>query len=541
MFKKIQNHLLLHHPLLWNLKIVPVLAVAIILHSILFIMGYTSGTIDFTITENDYIPDVKFAIITFFCVVIAVFTLIIWLVFYSRNNSFKSFYPKNNGALYKEWLLILFVCIVNSTYPLTYFYASNIRATSYLTEDEFAKRIDIISMASIFAGDDFNTNEVAEYDSITGKEINFDKAHYFGKLYYRNSLMNKAMYNFPYNDFTKDSVSEYRVKRWLYEGRKDSILWLMGEMDKIVKYHKLKSTITPQQWLDKIYNAPGFTRYADIATTDYYIVNLNPDVYNYEYDDGDYEYGTNYNEEYSSRMRPDTVVTKTVGDSLIISNRYDTISVNIVENDVRMIKGIRHIYAKNMVPFDRLENAYSEISRAYSDRNTELAIALSLLYFCFTLSALILSFRVTSGRNWLISLVSFGIAAITTGILFVFIDEMVGYPLSRFTDEGYFVFWVIIEITLLAILFFKKKRKSITAVVLNIAVWLLPWLLPTISGILMETYSDYYRMHNHQRPDLQDTFHYYIAFIAIAFIVIHFISMYFFTQRIKQWKGLAEA
>lgn len=534
MFKKIQNHLLLHQPLLWNLKIVPVFAAAVIIHIILFIMGYCSGTIDFSNTGNDYLPDGKFALIVFFCVVTALFTIIIWLVFYLRNNSFKSLYPKSHGSLFKEWLLILFICLINGSYPLTYFYASNLRATSYFESEEFNRRIDIMSMASIFAGDNFNMMDNAEYDTIKGDLVNTNKCRYFGRLYYRHSLLNKAMHDFPNNDFKKDSVLEYRAKRWLHDGRKDSLLWLMQQTDKIVKYHDLKATITPQQWLDKIYNAPEFIKYADIHTKEYYIVNLNPDRYdelNYDYETGEYA---------AAKMLPDTVITKTVGDSLVISNKHDTISLNILENDIKMIKGIRYVYPKNVIPLDKLEDAYGEISRAYSDRDTGLGVALCLLYFCFTLSALILSFRVTSGRNWLIALVSFGISAIITGIVFVFIDETIGYPLRRFTGQGYLLLWIGVEITLLLIFFFVKKKKGITAILLNVAAWLLPWLLPAIAGVIVSIYEDYYNLYYHERPLIYQTLRTYTFALAIMFIIIHFIAMYFFTKRIKQWKGIPE-
>ena len=48
MFKKIQNHLLLKYPLLWNTKFVPMLVIGSVLNIIYFGIGYTNGIIDFS-------------------------------------------------------------------------------------------------------------------------------------------------------------------------------------------------------------------------------------------------------------------------------------------------------------------------------------------------------------------------------------------------------------------------------------------------------------------------------------------------------------
>jgi len=40
MFKKIQQYLLTHYPLLWNIKIVPVLATTLIVNLLFFMSGY---------------------------------------------------------------------------------------------------------------------------------------------------------------------------------------------------------------------------------------------------------------------------------------------------------------------------------------------------------------------------------------------------------------------------------------------------------------------------------------------------------------------
>ena len=90
MLDKIQNNLLLTRPLLWNMRIVPVIAVTVALHIIFFITGYISGTIHFTDTSY-WSYDSGSAVMVFFAITLAILVTVIWLVFYFRNNAYKSF------------------------------------------------------------------------------------------------------------------------------------------------------------------------------------------------------------------------------------------------------------------------------------------------------------------------------------------------------------------------------------------------------------------------------------------------------------------
>jgi hypothetical protein len=530
MFKKIQNHLLLHHPLLWNIKLVPVVTITVLLHIIVFIIGYTACNIDFTTDGNNYIRPITTVIVIFFGAIIALFIFIIWLVYYFNNNSFKAFYPKNSFSLYKEWLLILLICLITSTFPLSYFIGTNLKATNYFSESELQYRGDIISMASIFAGDDFN-DYGSEYDSIDSVYVQPKFYTYFGKEYSVNSLLNKSIHSISYREHDEDSIMEYRVKRWLHEKRRDSIAWLFTEFDKIAKSHNIKYNLTPNTWLEKIYHPDGYTEYPKIETKERYIVNLslrNEPFYESDEDEED--------------MQPDNASVKQVGDSLIISDPYNRIAINLTENDVRLEKGIRYVYPKNYVPLDVLEDSYSEINAAYHNRKGFWIALLGFVYFCLTLSAVIFSFRVTTGAKWLIALIAFGLTAAITGIITVFIDETVGYPLRRFADESYFALWILIEISILAYFLFKKNKKNTKSILLNIALWLMPWILPVLTIISIEYYNDMLRVNGYERDIYTVNFiENNIVILALTFIVVHLAGMFFFTKAIKKWKGTAES
>ena len=96
MFKNIQKYLLIHYPLLWNTKIIPLVFYAILIHIVFFIIGFANGAIDFTETETNYRYNSNDGTFGFLCVLVTLLSIIIWVVSYFKNNALKSFYSKNN-------------------------------------------------------------------------------------------------------------------------------------------------------------------------------------------------------------------------------------------------------------------------------------------------------------------------------------------------------------------------------------------------------------------------------------------------------------
>lgn len=116
MLKKLQNYLLEHYPLLWNMRLVSVLSVILLLHLIHFMVGYQSFDDLDTYGWRD--PESRFFSTPFvmFSFIISTVVFILWLIRVFRNNAFKSFYPFSNGQLFAQMMIIFFVCLLNITY-----------------------------------------------------------------------------------------------------------------------------------------------------------------------------------------------------------------------------------------------------------------------------------------------------------------------------------------------------------------------------------------------------------------------------------------
>lgn len=508
MFKNIQNHLLLRHPLLWNTKIVPVLAGMIVLHLLFFTIGYVNGKIDFTETGFEYFNyDTDSPTVIFFNVFLAILVFVIWLVYYFRNNPYKSFYPISNTSLYKEWLIILLVCVLNSSYSASYFYGKDVRHRGYMAEKEMAYRLDILSMASTFTDGGFE--RPYEIKIINGERKRFDKdfVDFKGKRYSLKSLMNKSIYQFTYQSTKKDSLNKLRVMTWMAENRKDSVLWLMKEFDKIAKDHELKSNITPEKWLNLTYNSPDFAQFAVIGKIESYPIDQN------------YKYYDTYN---SSQDYEE-----------VIAPSAEQMTVDTTYYAIKDSKGISYAHAKYYVPATQLDNAYNQISGGWTSPELNAEGGLIYLYFGFVLAMAVFSFRVTSGRSWLIAFVALGATGLLTGIMSI-ITAGAAFP----------ILWVIITIALFIIFLTicsDKSGKGQSAIILNNILWLSLWLIP-LGIFVVETSFTYDYINGERQPNpVKEWVQENITLIMYVNLLWTIVYMFFLAKAIRKWKGIAEA
>lgn len=482
MFNKIQNYLLLRHPLLWNIKIVPILAATLGINLLFFLIGFGKGSLNFTKSNSSYRLDDDTPTIIFFSILLSLIVLIVWLVYYFRNNAFKSFYPKSSASLYKEWLLILLISFLNCTYTAAFMWGQDARRTSYFSAEETQHRLDILTMASLFT--EYSLEEAYADVAPVMDTIATVEAVPEAVEEKKTSLLHKQVQGFGYYHgggmvrrykgyLNRDSINNERVKKWLMNNRRDSVVWLFTEFDKIAKDHGAKSNVTPEQWANLVYHSPEFTDYELVATSN---------------GTDDDEYGR-----YTSRLYT----------------------------------------PKYYVPYKALHYNYDQIHESRYRPFITYESVLGYLIAAFSCSLLIFSFRVTSGRGWLIALVSVGIAAILVGLM----------SLVMQSGTAYAVIWLMI-IAGLAIYYLsitaQKAGKGVTDIVLNALLWLLGIVIPLICGIIVAN-RNYSLEYWEKRSGLGWWIEQHlleIAYFNLAFIVGY---MFFLSISIKKWRGISES
>ena len=511
MLKKIQKYLLLNYPLLWNTKIVPFSILLIIINLIFFLIGFDRGKINFYETNKNYSYDSAEPIITFIGGLISVLIIIIWLVFYFKNNAFKSFYPKKNYDLFKEWLIIFVIGFLTTMFSVCYLFAKEVRVRSYFSEKEAKQRCEILSQGSIFLDGSFAVtyhDSISESGDTTKVENNFAK--FREKTYKVNSLINKNIENFEFFDNVDDSLMEVKVRNYLYNQDKPAIQSILKNYLKIAREHNLRANINENEWFDLVYNPQQYEE-INIVGKQKFVSDYNNNI-----DESAAVYNQGYND----------------FDSL---NRYKITRNTFVEE-----------VFKHYVPAANLNHAYNEIATAWVSPDITAGTLLFPIYLALGFSLLVFGFRITSGRNWLIAAIALGLIAIVFGLI-----------AALFSDPNVFLGLVDVLILVLFLYFMaivhKKQQKETSGIAINALLWLFGTIIPLNYFLVKEfyrvRYSDIYysenkiiklSQHDLDIKNFMALLDDYLPFMIVFNIVFIFIFMFFITTKIKKWRGIPE-
>ncbi len=496
MFNKIQKKLLLKYPLLWNTKFVPMVCIGLLINLLYLFIGYVDGAIDF---KERYDSNLDFTFFSF-CFLISVVLLILWLVNYFRNNSLKSFYPKSKYSLFFEWIQILAIILLLIGFYFPFEIGRKLHKTSYITQTEAKKRCDIISKADFFIDGSFGEAEIDSVNSvlkdtvINGEPI-YENIVYkdyvtiFGKNFSTTSLINRNVREFAFFTEAEDSLRRVEVQKLLFKDKKDQVKKIMTDYMSIVKEHGLSTNLSTEKWLKITYNYPDFKKYELINSN---TPNDSTDIYS-----------TNYNDE--------DVVTA-------VAANYET----------------KKEYSKYYIEQNTLSHNYQVIARAYTNSIFKEDSLLPFLYFGFGLSLLIFSFRVTSGKSWLIAIVSLGVLNLVLGIISAISNEFITYSILMILSIVALVLYYLVTIK-------KKSNQKLSKIVLNLLLWLFGALIPLVYSAYFEIYkksiqhleSYYYDQHYMFLSD-------FVPRMLSINLCIVFVSMFFLCSSIRNWKGIAE-
>ena len=497
MIKKIQKHLLLNNPLLWNIRIIPLLLIILLVHLLFFGIGY--WVTDVTFSENYYYYYSHFrelGLLYFFTVLTGLLILIGWLIFFNRNNGFRTFYPLKPSQLYLQWLLIFIITAGLALIPYTMSQGYDVKWKSQASLEETKKALEIIDKVTLLLPSgysyDYNDNNytykenidypipVPENRELDVYSLNLGKYDYYydekGKIqitgYIGPSILFYKSYN--YNEENKKYLSldqikqisyDEKLKNWLKTGEKDSVINVMKDFYDLHQKHNLKTNLSPELWFAKIYNPPFFE--------------LNDDP-------------------------------------LIKKNKS-------YSND------------KFYFQYDELKSAYRHIESIYDYNNEDMQwFLLVSLCIAIVISFLIFSFRVTTGKSWLIAFITIGVlffSVILLSIAFGNIHHREEEIIILFNT----LFWIALFFVLLTGIIMKiksKGNKGRSNIYINLFLWLIPAIIP-LAFFTVFVYADL--IGSDINIESENVFYMFwinsIIMIAIMFPI---------SVLVRKWKGLAE-
>lgn len=512
MLKNIQNNLLLKYPIIWNTKFVPMLLIGVLFHVIFFALGYYDGTIDFSNQTN---VDINVSA-TLFGILISIIITILWLVNYFKNNSLKTFYTKSNYSLFYEWIQVFIICLLLISFYVPFHIGEQLHQKSYFSLEETKARCKTISTADIFIDGYFKRTEVDSLasnlvDSLGNKtHKNFDaratkkdyevdvveviqddtQLVYYDYILFKNkkydeySLLNRSIYEFSIFDKKQDSIHEFEVKNWLYEDNSFAVKNLLNTYLGLLKEHKLATNLDLNKWFEITYKKPEFV---------------------------DFLYIIPYLEEYETENS--------------FSGIYQYNPEGYRDNDSK--------YSKYFIQQDVLKHKYDLVSKAHSNPYFEFEAILGFLYGALAFSLLIFSFRVTSGKSWLIALVTVGVLNIVFGVIAaVSSSEYIYFYLILFSILGVIGYFFRV--------YFKKKSIQWSTISLNLFLWTFALIIPIVYFLILDSYRKerrYYEDYNSPEFNWLNT--HIVEMFTLNFIIA-FVVLFIMSLVIRKWKGIAE-
>jgi hypothetical protein len=508
MFKDIQKKLLLKYPLLWNTKFVPMVAIGLLLHLIFFGLGYLDGTIDFSNRNN---LDIEVTCILF-GVLLVIIIIILWLINYFKNNSLKSFYSKSKYSLFYEWLQIFVVSVLLITFYIPFSVGKQLHQKNYYSLEETTNRCKTIATADMFIDGSFAETEIdslasglidslgnvinqEKIDSINNNNPDYypeslaesytykDHIIFNGKKYDQFSLVNRNTFEFTVISREQDSLNKIQVQNWLHQDNQAEVKKLMDNYLSLIREHDLATNLNMDKWFEIVYKAPEFDEFLYIQ----------PYLKQYETDN----------------------------------------SYNSYDYATKIGNGERK-YSKYFVQQDVLKDKYDIVSEAHTDSFFKIEMILGFLYGAFGLSILIFSFRVTTGKSWLIAIVTTGVINIVYGILtaIIGIGDMYAY-LILFTILGIIFYFFLI--------YFNKKNLQLSRIALNLFLWSFIGIIPLIYFLIQEHYlrGEHRYNYNYTSPEYEWMKDHIIHMFSLNFI-LSILTLFFLSKVIRTWKGISE-
>lgn len=197
MIKRTNQYLVTHHPQIWNTKLVWVLGASFITHIIFYIAGYLhfddfAKLHQYTRIDNNFVESTNVG----FAALMSFLILIIWLVFYLRNNPFKSLYPLKKSYFIAEFAIIALVVASSVTFYKTYALGFCQAVKNKTADIDLVEQINTYNLAKAFIPED-----AADYKihSVC------DSIDYIDSL---NSL-NRTIWDAESESFVYDSTKAY--------------------------------------------------------------------------------------------------------------------------------------------------------------------------------------------------------------------------------------------------------------------------------------------------------------------------------------------
>ncbi|WP_282629552.1 hypothetical protein [Empedobacter sedimenti] len=578
MFKKINQTLITKYPLIWNLKFIWILLTVLIFNLIAFINGFLFFSKKSQLQESGLYEVFFNSGIAIYYVLIGVIIGVIWLYFYIKNNRFKSNYPTSINYLFKEFLAVFFIFFLMFYVPNSFKAGLKLRVSNYMSEEQYLKDIDIINrtqgftLQSGFGYDNYSRNlPVPAFDSLVSeketrelydknkKEYLITNPHdsydvflepYFRNPEYETLLRDYFPERFSYSKiYFNQTYQPLKKNNSSTESFQEETTYALDSVaigiDSVAYASPVNASEKPQTY----FNLASLYNYSFLA-----FQNPKDSALNHQFYDKQWIALLQKNDRKAIEILlnnyTDLLKKQEIGYQFKHKNWIDYlpqypyyfIDHKLIYLDDKQAPDNK---LNDYINQDSLNKVYENIEFAKYN-STWLEYIQYYLLIALIITVLIITFRFSSFKVWLISLIGAGILAILGSVFGISIEASIGY--TRFSPYIIlFVFYIaFIAITLVGLR--SKKYKVLTGVNLN-------WFVATniFIGIVMLSFYTDLRTEMLYDPkavtsvyDLKQTneellmLQQFAEFYLYINPILYLISFYFIINLYKKWQAMPE-
>ncbi|WP_442266563.1 hypothetical protein ACSIGC_02370 [Tenacibaculum sp. ZS6-P6] len=582
--KKINKYLVEHYPLIWNTKLVWMLAFAIIVHLTFFIAGFLSVNTQSDVSSHYNLEEFYYGSPAFLIgVLTSIISLLIWIIFYLKNNAFKNFYPLKKGTLFIQFCILFLIFFTNITHYYSYKKGVTSKIKTLYNWNEIDTDIKKFNNAAIFFLKNRTNYEIEEKDYpdpfplevvSTKREdylgITIDTTRAFIKHndeYYQffkinHELIAEDVKNNVFADegiYDEDSyvensqpfkyrivydISSYKelITPNLYNFSREFISYgqdSTDRKDRLIYYQKLldkKDENVLRNKLDEFYNlAKQYNVKHNIKKEDWlYLLNFKNDyqyiinikdrkALNYDLD----KLKLNY---YRTKKRIDTVLipnTSHKKDQIYYSQfpkTSDGKSILIEKEYYEYFGYVPYCDFSGLNTF--FKNVYYTFHPTFDSVSLYVFIVLSIVF-----SLLIFLFKTTDIRNMLLSVVAAGVVLIF-GILLIFIaDRYLGFNSKIGILIALILNILIVIFSVLALL--NKWRKGLVSILFSLAQFAIP-LIILLAVLYYKELLGYPYRNNDPFLIWYDQYGFWFT------ISVWIFGIFFYSKSIRNWRAWTE-
>jgi hypothetical protein len=514
MFKKMHNRLLEQYPLLWNMRLPGIFGVLLLFHLLHFIIGYTMYTgiedMGWESPTGVYFST-SFAL---FSIIGSCVIFILWLNRVFRNNAFKSFYPVSNRQLYSQFLIFFLVSFLNITcyYSFTSGYVFHAKNNTSNSNNE--KDIETYNrVAGLLQNkEDYRIeNRCSPYPFPLSKKYVSDVAIRSGNEspddYYYITRDGQA-----YSSKQVDSIAGGFEYSYLNFCNNYAIV-VAGKDIRYASYDNYEQGIKaygPQ----KILKDPRQLK-ADMRA---FLALCDRNKVGYHLDADEWFSWVNNPPYYPVRY---TIYQKYAGPS-----RY----VQAESKDFTTQAALQLNPKGYYVELQKLRSILQNTQKAY-EYNYVLPPLLGLMYAALSIALLIFTFRATSRRIWMITIIGSALLCLVIGAFTAVLAFGGG-------KEGILFFYLFIICAFL-VLHLLSPNKTISGVSLNWFAWSLPIVSTIILGLMESKSSTTTAMGlvKTEEPWIFRNLDYYFLICLLSYLLIFWVLL---IPRYRHWQAMTE-